>query len=380
MLGRLFQERTVSYPWGNAATDGWGYWPGDPGYNSGGTNDPLHLVVVLGCVRLISDSISTLPVDVYRKSGDQKIPVAAPMWLTEPVPGELDFAAWCGQVLSSLLLNGNAYILIGRNDTFGIISLKVLDPALVTRAPDGRYMVNGRTGAEILHIKGLMLPGATEGLNPIAYARETIGLGSAALRYGAAFFEGDGNMPGVIEMQKVAVPDTKKQLAQQWRRLRSSGGKGLPGVLDDGATWKPTGVSNEDAQFLATRNLTDAQIAGQLFLVDPSDLGIGVPGTSLTYANLEQRNIRRVQVTLLPWMVRIEHAVSTLLAAPRYMKFNVDGLLRADLKSRYESYAIGIASKFLVPNEPRALEDLAPLPGGEAVVMPAQPIGGANAA
>jgi HK97 family phage portal protein len=379
MLGRLFQERalTSASVWGHTSPSSpWGSWPGDPGYGVGvGSGSALQLTTVLGCVRLISDSISTLPVDVYRKSGDEKIPLTLPAWLEYPTP-DLDFASWCGQVLSSLLLHGNAYVLVGRSqESRQIVTLRVLDPADVTIVK-GQYLVNSRPGAEVMHIKGLMLPGADRGLNPIAYARETIGLGLNAMRFGAEFFNGDGNMPGVIEMPKTAQEETKRQLALQWQRKRRAGGKGLPGVLDEGATWKPTGVTNEDAQFLATRNFTAAEIAGQIFLVDPSDLGIGVEGTSLTYANLEQRNARRVQVTLLPWITRIETAISALLAQPRYMKFNVSGLLRGDQLTQFQSWAIGIDNQILVPNEPRAWMDLPPLPGGDAVVPRKAPAGG----
>jgi HK97 family phage portal protein len=217
------------------------------------------------------------------------------------------------------------------------------------------------------------LPGHDSGLSVIGYARETIGLGLNALHFGGEFFNGDGNMPGVIEIPKPALPEKKMEMAQHWQRKRKSGGKGLPGVLDDGATWKPTGVSNEDAQFLATRQYTAAEIAGQLFLVDPAELGIPVAGTSLTYSNQEQRNARLVRVSLLRWMIRVEAAVSTLLSRPRYMKFNVDGLLRGDLKTRYESYGIGITNGFLVPNEPRALENLPPIDGGDVPRTPAGP-------
>jgi HK97 family phage portal protein len=142
---------------------------------------------------------------------------------------------------------------------------------------------------------------------------------------------------------------------------RSNKGK-LPGVLDQGAHWVSTGVTNEQAQFLATRSYTAAEIAGQMFLLDPSDLGIPVAGTSLTYGNLEQRNTRRVQVTFLPWIVRIEKALSDLLFNPRYFKFNVDGLLRGDTLSRYQSYQIGITTGFLLNEEARDLEDLPQLP------------------
>jgi len=130
-------------------------------------------------------------------------------------------------------------------------------------------------------------------------------------------------------------------LAAQWRRKRSAGGRGTPGVLHAGATWKATGVTNEQAQFLKTRQHSAAEIAGQMFLMDPSDLGIPVDGTSLTYANLEQRNTRRLQVTLMPWIRRIESQLSMIIAAGEY-RFDVDSRLRGNTRESYETLGVAI--------------------------------------
>lgn len=363
MLAGLFRREV------RAQATTWGTWPGETTSIVGGVPvDPqtsMQLLTVYGCVRLITDSIATLPVDVHRLAADgTKIDVAKPIWLRQPTV-DLDFTSWVTQVLSSLLLHGNAYIAINRNGAGAIVELLPLDPSKVLVARDrGRkvFMVAGvRVDSEVLHLKGLMLPGSDVGLSPVEYARQSIGLGLAAVKYGSQYFEGEGNMPGVIEMPGAAQSDTLKAIAEQWRRRRREGGRGLPGVLQEGATWRPTGVTNEQAQFLATRKFTAAEIAGQMFMVDPTELGIGVEGQSLTYANLEQRNTRFVRVSLLPWIVRLEKALSDLLAAPRYVKFNVNGLLRGDLPTRYAAYATGIGAGFLIPNEARDWEDLPPL-------------------
>lgn len=324
----------------------------------------MQLLAVYGSVGLITDQISTLPVDVFRRTGAMSVESPKPNWLTEPTV-DLGFEDWCSQLLVSLLLAGNAYVAVNRNDAGAIVELVPLDPARVSVVREaGRkvYRVNGvNYPGEIVHIKGRMWPGSDVGLSPVEYARQSIGLGLSAMKFGGEFFDGEGNMPGVIEMPRPAQPSVLADIGRQWQRRRRSGGRGLPGVLQDGATWKPTGVTNEQAQFLATRQWSAAEIAGQVFFLDPSDLGIPVAGSSLTYANLEQRNARRLQVALLPWIVRIERAVSALLFNPRFMKFNVDGFLRGDMKTRYESYAIGISNQFLDPNEARELEDLPPL-------------------
>ena len=193
---------------------------------------------------------------------------------------------------------------------------------------------------------------------------------------GRALFTNEGNMPGVIELPGRATVDQLKDIAASWQRRRATGGRGLPGVIDGGATWKPTAVTNEQAQFLQTRQWTAAEIAGQVYLLDPSDLGIPVAGTSLTYANLSDRNARRVQVALLPWIVRLERMLSDLLAAPRFVRFNLDGLLRGNLAERFAAYeaaarvntaaaAVG-QGPLLTTAEMRDLEDLPPIAeGGE---------------
>jgi HK97 family phage portal protein len=319
----------------------------------------MQLLAVYGSVTLITDQISTLPIDTFR----DPVEVPKPAWLLQPTV-DLSFVAWCSQVLISLLLAGNAYIAVTRDGSGAIIEAIPLDPERVKPYRENgrlKYRVNGVAyPGEIVHIPGRMLPGSDVGLSPIEYARQTIGLGVDALRYGGEFFSGEGLMPGVIEMPRPAQPGIMEETGRMWQRKRKSGGRGLPGVLQDGATWKPTGVTNEQAQFLATRKFTAAEIAGQMFLLDPSDLGIPVEGTSLTYANLEQRNARRVQVTLLPWIIRIEEAISELLVTSK-LKFNVNGLLRGDTLSRFQAYQIGADIGVLTVDEMRGLENFSPL-------------------
>jgi phage portal protein BeeE len=364
MLGRLFgarvEERAIT-------SDPWGVWPGDGGTGTwSGTyvteQSAMQLGAVYGCVALISDVISTLPVDCFRKTTDGRVEFPAPAWITEPTV-DLDFQAWCGQVLVSLLLHGNAYVSVNRNDRGQIVELVPMDPCQVrVRRVAGRktFWVNGMEfKGEIEHVPGRMLPGADVGL--------------AAQEFGSSQFGEGLNMPGIIEASKPMAPETMREIADNWKRKRSKGNRGLPGVLSDGATWKATGVTNEQAQFLATRQFTDAQIAGEFFLIDPSEFGIPLTGTTLEYKTLESRNIRLVQRTLLPWIVRVERLLSRLLYNPRYVKLNVDGLQRGDLKARWETYEI--ASRIntaaaaagqqpvLLTSEMRTLEDRAPITG-----------------
>ncbi len=126
-----------------------------------------------------------------------------------------------------------------RNAQNAIVELIPLDPAAVNvRREAGRkvfYVKGMRYQGEIVHIVGLMLAGSDVGLSPVECARQSIGLGLATQEYGAKFFAEGANMPGVIEIPGVASPERQRDIADNWRRKRSKGNSGLPGVLVQGA-------------------------------------------------------------------------------------------------------------------------------------------------
>lgn len=345
MLDALFRERAVSVPWDVSDDIGWGNWTGD---NVTGINErtAAGLLAVYGSATFITDEISTLPVNI---DGARR-----PQWVDQPSEG-LDRVAWTGQIVWSLLMSGNCYLAV-IGDPLNPAALDPLDPSKVSvERRNGRRMftVAGMPPRfPIVHIPGRMRPGDLVGMSPVEWARTSIGLGLAAQRYGRDWFDSDGNMPGVIEAPHPMQPETMRGLAAQWRAKRLAGGKGLPGVLQNGARWRATGVTNEQAQFLATRKYTAAEIAGQMFLLDPSDLGIPVDGTSLTYANLEQRNTRRMQVALMPWIRRIESQLSEVIPGGRY-RFDVDSRLRGNTRESYETLKVAIEAGFLTTDEAR---------------------------
>jgi HK97 family phage portal protein len=348
----------------------WGVWPGDSGTPtwSGAnvtTDTATQLLSVRGCNQFIGDGISTLPVDSFRKVGKASEEVAPPPWLSEPTV-ELNRVSWLTQILTSLLLDGNCYLRKGYDGT----TLRWLDPlapsAVVPFREKGRkwYRVGGQPvdPFEILHIPGAMRPGALAGMSPVEAARQEIGLGMAATEFAGRFYSNGANLGGVITYPGELPPEKAREIARTFARRHSGNRKAhLPAVLEGGGEWKTTGVTPEQMQFLASRQFTSAQIAAFMFLIDPTEFGVSMDkGSSITYANLEQRNFRKLTVTFLPWIVRIEMALSSLIAAPRFIKFNVNGLLRADLAARYASYAVGIENGFLGADEARAFEDLPP--------------------
>jgi HK97 family phage portal protein len=324
----------------------------------------MNLLVVFGCVQLISDSIATLPVHVLRDHQH----VEPPPWLADNA--EVDRIDLFTSVLASLLLDGNAFIAVGRNERTQPVTLDVLDPNRVQLevGAGGRpdfFIDSVRFPGEMLMIRGMVMPGKIRGLSPIEAARQTIGLGLGGQDAAASFYRQGSVIPGVIHSKSDLSIEAMREIRDQWMSSHAGSSRAhLPLIITGDTSFTPTFMSPEQAQFLQSRQFTDAQIAGQLFMVDPSMLGIPTGGTQLTYQNLEQRGHHLVRHTLLRWIVRLEKGLGRLLPADQQMKFNVTALERADLSTRYASYKTAaeinglLGMPLLSVSEMRKLEDL----------------------
>jgi HK97 family phage portal protein len=333
----------------------------------------MHMISVYACQSLIADGISMLPVDHYNKVGGQKSlvdPLRSPRWISQPNPFQTSYSFW-HRVIVSLLSDGNAFIYTQRNDRGDIIALYCIHPQAVwiQEGPmgDDRYEVNGVANqldrTQILHIPAFAVPGRSRGLSPLDMAREAIGLGLTAEEYGARFFAQGTTMAGVIEHPGTPRPDEARLLRDMFKKTHAGvKNSHSVGVLTGGASFKPITLSPEQAQFLETRRFQKTEIAllyrVPAYLVDSSV-------TSTWGSGIEEQNKFFVDQTLMPWIVRIEQAVSTfLLPGSQYIKFNLDSRLRAKTKDRYLAYKEAINNGFMNADEIRALEDMDPLPDG----------------
>jgi HK97 family phage portal protein len=333
------------------------------------------MVAVYACQSLIGDAVASLPVDHYTKISGRKEtfdPIRSPRWIRQPNPFQTSYEFWF-RVIISLLTDGNAFIYTLRNDRGEVAALYCMHPQYVNILDgplgDNRYEVSDDNGAvhgvldrsQLLHIPAFTVPGASRGLSPIDMAREAIGLGLVAEEFGSRFFEQGTTMAGVIEHPGTPRPDEARLLRDMFRKTHAGvKNSHSVGVLTGGAQFKPITLSPEQAQFLETRRFQKTEIAllyrVPAYLVDSS--------VSSTWGTgIEEQNKFFVDQTLMPWIVRIEQAVSTfLLPGLQYIRFNVDARLRAKTKDRYEAYQTALNNGFLNADEIRAMEDLAPLP------------------
>ena len=330
----------------------------------------LQTTAVYACVRILAETIASLPLHTYRYSpgGKEKVLDHSLYHLlhSEPNP-EMTSFVFRETLMGHLLLWGNAYAQIIRDGRGRVLGLYPLLPnkMLVSRTDQGilfyQYEKDGRTyflpNTEVLHIPGLGFDGLV-GYSPIAMAKNAIGMAIATEEYGAKFFANGASPGGVLEHPGV-VKDPGK-IRESWNAVyQGSGNAHRVAVLEEGMKFQPIGIPPEQAQFLETRKYQLNEIA-RIFRIPPHMIG---DLEKSSFSNIEQQSLEFVMYTLDPWVIRWEQAIQRALLSggekrQYFVKFNVDGLLRGDYQSRMNGYAVGRQNGWLSANDIRELENL----------------------
>lgn len=342
----------------------------------------LQTTAVYACVRILSETIASLPLHVYRytEGGKTKDTEHALYTLLhdEPNPDMTSFV-FRETLMSHLLIWGNAYSQILRDRSGQVIGLYPLlpDQMSVHRSEKGKlfYVYNRYeednpnfqekgsivlSQEEVLHIPGLGFDGLI-GYSPIALAKNAVGMTLACEEYGASFFGNGANPGGVLEHPGILKDPAK--VRDSWNAVyQGTRNAHKVAVLEEGMSYKQIGIPPEEAQFLETRKFQINEIA-RLFRIPPHMVG---DLEKSSFSNIEQQSLEFVKYTLDPWVVRFEQALKKSLLLPEekkthFIKFNVDGLLRGDYQSRMNGYAIGRQNGWLSTNDIRELEELNPI-------------------
>lgn len=337
----------------------------------------LEVTALMACVSLIADSVASLPMRGIRHVGDRTEPVPIPKWIdssTEHTQYEL-----IHMIVTSLALHGNAYIYVDRDvNTNAPLTLTPLHPTNVQVNIVNRQRYYTTNGIVIdlnnmLHLRWWTPPQSAVGLSPIEMQRNTIGLALAQARFVNQWYSEGATPSSVLEVDGDMTTDQAKVLQATWETSHRR--KRRPAVLTNGMKWKPITASAQDMELAESREQTINDIA-RIFRV-PNYM-IGARGDSQTYQNNESAGMHFVTYTLLPWLVRIERALSGLMVAPREIKFDTSAFLRANTTERIRAYQMAIMSGILTPNEAREREGQEPYEGGDDFVMalPGTPMAG----
>lgn len=331
----------------------------------------MRLAAVRACVRLIADSVASLPLDLYRRRPDGPTEQIAPsQLLTDPstVVSQFD---WLVQCVASLLLDGNAYGLITSRRIGWPSSIEWLDPRTVEVNRAGfrvTYKVDGVDvpAEDVVHVRNVVLPGAVKGISVVQQNADVIRLGLEAQKFALDFFVGGGHPTGVIESDhKFEKGDGEAVSARFVDRSKKRG----PVALGSGFKYR-TIQATPDLTTVEMSRMVAADIA-RCFGLQPENIGAS-GGSSMTYANVEQKTSDMVTFGLRPVFTRIERALTAQHPRPQFVRFNADAMVRTDLLTRYQAHEIGIRSRFLTQSEARDLEDL-PFIAGTDQLAPLMP-------
>lgn len=333
----------------------------------------LRIAAAYACIKILSETIASLPLQFYkkRKSGGRDLDNAHYLYnlvTFEPNDFQTSFE-WIENFVAQLKMRGNAYHRIVRYAN-KITSLFPYVPDKVEIEQDNEKLYYKYThpdgtsedkipAKKIWHLKELSIssslnakltgkqtnevPEGIIGISPIEAARETIGLSLASDEFAARFFSNNASVGLALRHPQKLSDNAKKFLKDSLAEFAKLENKFKSLILEEGLEVEKLGFSNNDAQLLESRNLSIEEIA-RIFRV-PSIL-IGHPDKTMTYASAEQLFLNFAVHTIRPLCVRIERSMNRYLIRPEerndhYFEFNIDALLRGDIKARTEAFAKG---------------------------------------
>lgn len=334
----------------------------------------LAISAVWACVRILSETVGTLPIHLYRRTsnGREKAKAHPCSHLLQKPNSYLTRFSLMHHLMISCTLWGNGYARIYRDKFFRPVRLQILHPTEIEPilTCDDELFYRDKTGLfipcyDIIHLKGVSTDGY-KGKSPIAVHRDNLSLSISAQRYGEKFFNQGGNMSGVFKYPSTLKPEAYKRLKNDLI-AQSTGlhNAHTPLLLEGGMTYERISIPPEDAQFIATRKFQKTEIA-TIYGVPPhmiADL------ERATNNNIEHQGMEFVQYCLLPYLVRLEEEFNRKLLREDefddfYFLFGLNGLLRGDAKTRSEYYKNMNLIGAMSANEIRTLEDMNSYEGG----------------
>ncbi|MDR5761948.1 phage portal protein [Caballeronia sp. LZ035] len=373
-------------------TDGsfWAAWGGmsSSSGESVTVDSALQLSAAWACVRLIAETIATLPLNLYLKAADGTRSIASSHQLysilhSQPNAENTATEFW-EVIVASMLLWGNGYARKLRSASV-LIGLELMLPqrTQVKRLKDGSLQytyqdIDGTTSTlsedDVLHFRGFSLDGML-GLSAIAYACEVLGNATAANKTSSSVFRNGLRPSGVLSTDQVLAKDKREEirtsLTTQFGGAMQSG-KTM--VLEAGMKYQAITMNPGDVQLLETKAFNVEEIC-RWFRVPPFMVGHSEKSTSWG-TGIEQQMIGFLTFSLRPWLTRIEQTVrkGCLTLAERdkyYAEFSVEGLLRADSAGRAAFYSQMTQNGLMSRDECRVKENLPPM-GGNAAVLTVQ--------
>ncbi|KPX44779.1 Portal protein, phage associated [Pseudomonas syringae pv. helianthi] len=350
-------------------------------------NKAMRLAACWSCVRLISETIATLPLGLYMRQADGGRKVASDNdlhWIINTNPNSrMTAVQFWEAVVASMLLRGNAFVEIVRIGG-RIVALEFLLPNRMDLdvADNGEILYryrekNGQlrdiAGSDMMHIPAFSLDGQI-GLSPIAYGADVFGAAMSAEDVAGSTFKNGMHQTVAFEVNKTLSPKQRDDFRDYVQRISGAMNAGKSPVLEEGVSAKVIGINPVDAQLLESREYSAEEIC-RFYMVDPTMVGYSDKASNWG-TGLEQKLLRFLTFTLRSYMRRIEEGINRNLLTPAqrrqiYSEFSIEGLLRADSAARATLYSGMVQNGIYTRDECRMKENL-PKMGGNAGVLTVQ--------
>ena len=338
----------------------------------------LGVPAVWAAVNFIAGTIAGLPLHVYRKDADggrSKVDSELSLILHDVINEDMSSFEWRKYSFEQVLTGGRSVTYIERNSLGQILNLYPLDPTKVRveRLIDGRkiYRIDAKVyeAKEVLDLPFMLKANMTDARGPISQNKDAIGMAIAASRYGSKAFQSGGIPPAVLQgpfQSGAAANRASEDVAATTLKLAKEGRPIM--ALPLGHELKTIGFTPENMQLLELQRFSIEQIA-RIYSLPPVFLQDLTHGT---FSNTEQQDLHFVKHTVKRWVEQFEQEMNLKFfgrGSDFYVEFNVDGLLRGDLKSRMEAYATSIQNGIRTPNEVRAIENMEAMPNGDDLLI-----------
>lgn len=362
--GGIEKRAITSVPWSRGE--------GTPGEHVG-PERAMRLAAMWGSARILSTNIASVPIRQYRIVGGQEreLPLC-PLLVQPATQGTLH--DWVQRAVMSMVLHGNAVGYVTNRDYLGYpTGIEWLPRSwvqVIDTMPVGQpgsfinpiwYVLGVRVDTEdIVHIPWMAVAGRVWGLSPMAAFATSVSTGLAAQEYTDTWFTSGGAPPGTFKNTNQTVDQREAELIKA--RLISAIKTRQPIVFGKDWSYDSITLPASDVSFVETMRMTASQIAA-IYGVPP-ELAGGETGGSMSYSSPQGREIELIQLTLLPWVSKLQEHLTNLLPRGQCVRFDADALVRLDPVARWALYEKARLIGAMNVDEIRAKEHMAPLPNG----------------
>ena len=342
----------------------------------------LTFTAVWSAVRLLSESISILPINVYEreKNGDKSLAINNPSYnLVHNEPNNyMSSVTFFEKIMMDLCLSGNSFVRIvrnGRGTPEALLPLNAQD--VKVKMSDGQIFYHNNNSNniyddyDVLHFKGVSQDGIL-GLSPITQNANAIGWGMALEDYGNKYFTNSAKLSGVLETDRAlseqAIERLKNSFSNTYNQLKNAQSTA---ILEEGLSFKPITISPEQSQFLASRVFSITEVA-RMFNIPTFMLQ---EHSKSSFNNIESLSQSYVTYTLMPYIRRMESEMNRKLFKTNekgrvFVEWNVNGLLRGNIKDRTDSYKTALTNGYMTINEVRRKENMNSIVEGDEHYLP----------